>query len=63
MTTVIRGTCPHGRILFAAVNEPAIIKDFAGKIAEMVSVGCTIELVEAPVKLGGSCGHCASRKD
>jgi hypothetical protein len=56
--SVIRGTCPHGKILFAVVNEPNLVKSCAEDIAEMVAAGFTMETVEALVTFDGGCDVC-----
>jgi hypothetical protein len=61
--TVITGTCPHGKLLFAAVNEPSVIKHYAQGIAQMAMRGFLIERVPAPIRLGGDCPDCQKSKE
>lgn len=56
--SVIRGTCPHGKVLFAALNDPKILRSYAKNIAAMLAAGFTIDRSETPVQLGGNCSQC-----
>ena len=59
---VILGTCPHGKVLFAAVNDPVILKSYAKQMAQMLSEGFRLERTTGPISLGGDCLSCAGEK-
>jgi hypothetical protein len=61
--TVIQCVCPHGRILFAAVNELSIINSYAKDIAKMLAAGFTVTRVVGPIKFGGDCDDCNAARE
>ena len=60
----VRGTCPHGKVLFLCTTDPVILKQCRKEISDMVSAGFTIDrcTVEEARKSDMFCDICNAPK-